>query len=1070
VVLAGVIACFVLSGFAALLYQTAWLRQFSLVFGTSELAVATVLAAYMGGLAIGAAVAGRFVHRVRRPVLVYGFLEAGIAATALAVPSLLQGAGTLYGWLLGAQPVPPDAAAIGQPLFYLVVAFCVLALPTGLMGATLPLLTRQAVRVDREVGPRVALLYGTNTAGAVAGTVIAGFVLLPRFGLATTVWVGVAVNALVFAIAALIARRAQPLRVVEAWTGGGSGRPGPIRFLNACVAPMLTGGRGTRAAVSDVFTVQPAWMLPLMLVSGAAAFYYEVLWTRMLSHVLGGSIYAFATMLAAFLTGIALGSAAAGRFASGRERAAWLFGAVQIAIGLLSALIYAAIGPLLPAARGVEQLAPYAFAVMLPATLFIGATFPLAVRLLARDESEAAAVTGRVYAWNTVGAILGAVLAGFYLIPALGFEGSIRFVVSVNLLLALWTLLFVAPRVPALAIPAAATAVLVWFFYEPERPQAVISASALSVEASGTGQETYFAVGRTATVRLTRDGGQYYLRTNGLPEAAVRVRGVPALGQAEKWLSALPIAARPEARSMLAIGFGGGVTLEGVPSSIEAIDVIELEPEVIQANRTLSAHRAVDPLADPRVRLIINDARNALRLTSSRYDLITSQPSHPWTAGASHLFTREFAGLVRSRLNEDGVFVQWMGTGFVDEPLLRSLAATLADQFAYVRLYHAAGVMLYFMASDRPLDIERQLLRTGWPLNQHLLYYAYVGLNSINDFAAALLLDEQSLRQFAEGAPLSTDDRNRMATHSRALADGLTAQTLIDVVSPFDPLLDPTNWLHAEFGERLAFGYIARRMLVDGHPARAAALASAVGDDSTRALIIGLVRGHRGDPAGAAEAFQAALASNPRNSQARFALLWPELPSLIRGSASEEAMRIAAGLPPSAAAVLRGLGLAATGNYETLAGLDAQLADANVTDFWFPEALQLRADWRLRVIGEPQLALDALRMIDRALFLSSDPTLLMLRAEAAELLGDIDVLIESSRYAARQLSERLNDVELGRVAATGGELRQLAASSRVWLELLDSLTPEAAVSAADLRAEFSGVRLRAETLARLRSD
>ena len=154
----GVVACFFLSGFAALLYQTAWLRQFSLVFGTSELAVATVLAAYMGGLALGSAVAGRYAGRVTRPVLAYGVLEAGIALSALAVPLLLLAARALYALMLGDQPTPPDAATIGQPVFYLLVAFVVLAIPTAFMGATLPLLIRYAVRTDREVGPRVALL------------------------------------------------------------------------------------------------------------------------------------------------------------------------------------------------------------------------------------------------------------------------------------------------------------------------------------------------------------------------------------------------------------------------------------------------------------------------------------------------------------------------------------------------------------------------------------------------------------------------------------------------------------------------------------------------------------------------------------------------------------------------------------------------------------------------------------------------------------------------------------------------------------------------------------------------
>ncbi|MEE8237035.1 MAG: fused MFS/spermidine synthase, partial [Gammaproteobacteria bacterium] len=441
-VLPGVVACFFLSGFAALLYQTAWLRQFSLVFGTSELAVAAVLAAYMGGLAAGAAVAGRYIARVRRPILVYGVLEAGIALSALAVPLLLAGARALYTLALGDQPGPPDAATIGQPVFYLVVAFLVLALPTGFMGATLPLLTRHAITTDKQIGPRVALLYAVNTAGAVFGTIAAGFLLLPALGLAGTVWVGVAVNAAVFAIAALLAKRAPA--VVPAGDAVETSTAKPRGFFDSCIAPFLAGDRPFAERLDVVFRMQPGWILPLVLVSGANAFLYEILWTRMLTHIMGGSIYAFATMLAAFLTGIALGGGLAGRFAADRQRAALMFAMAQIAIAVLSMGVYTWMGPLIPATKTTQVLAVYAVSVMLPATIFIGATFPLAVRILARDEREASAGTARVYTWNTVGAIVGAILAGFFLIPGLGFEGAIRFAVSVNLALAIWTIAFVA--------------------------------------------------------------------------------------------------------------------------------------------------------------------------------------------------------------------------------------------------------------------------------------------------------------------------------------------------------------------------------------------------------------------------------------------------------------------------------------------------------------------------------------------------------------------------------------------------------------------------------------------------
>jgi spermidine synthase len=316
----GVCACFLLSGFAALLYQTAWMRQFSTVFGTSELAIATVLSAYMGGLALGAALAGKYISRVKRPVLTYGILEASIAGSALMVPVLLGLASWAYAEILGGQPEPADASGIGQSIFYFVVAFIVLAIPTACMGATLPLLTSYAVTADSQVGSRVGTLYAINTVGAVLGTVVAAFVLLPAMGLKGTVWFGAAVNLLVFFLAVAIAKRASEIDTeatselttqvnAEALEENKVG-DGDVSEISQQTAGST--GLGTR------------FILPIMLVSGTTSFVYEVLWTRLLSHILGGSVTAFATMLASFLAGIAIGSALASRIAT-TSGCTWLF-------------------------------------------------------------------------------------------------------------------------------------------------------------------------------------------------------------------------------------------------------------------------------------------------------------------------------------------------------------------------------------------------------------------------------------------------------------------------------------------------------------------------------------------------------------------------------------------------------------------------------------------------------------------------------------------------------------------------------------------------------------------------
>ena len=1001
----GVVACFFLSGLAALLYQTAWLRQFSLVFGTSELAVATVLAAYMGGLALGSAIAGRYAGRITRPVLVYGILEAGIALSALAVPLLLLAARALYATMLGDQPAPPDAAAIGQPIFYLLVAFVVLAIPTGFMGATLPLLIRYAVRTDREVGPRVALFYAINTAGAVVGTVFAAFVLLPSLGLMRTVWVGVAVNALVFVIAAALARDRRDSAPVEETVAA----DGPPSFIAACIVPLFRGPASLRDRLADVFVAQPAWMLPLMLVSGATSFLYEVLWTRMLTHVIGGSIYAFATMLAAFLTGIALGGGLAGKVAENRERAAVAFAFAQLAVGVLSIGVYAWMEPLIPDARTTLTLALFAVAVMLPATIFIGATLPLSIRVLARNESEATSSTARIYAWNTVGAIIGSILAGFVLVPGLGFEGSIRFAVGVNFVLALWAATCVARPKPIPVGIAAAGIVAVLAIYSPVRPQAVVASSGFTVAYPSPPRELYYAVGRSSTVMLLAADTFYYVRTNGLPEASISVSGAPPSLNTGKWLTALPVAARPDARNMLVVGFGGGVALEGTPASVEDVDVVELEPEVMVANRLLSGMRNIDPLADPRFNIVINDARNALRLTEKTYDVIVSQPSHPWTAGASHLFTREFAADVKSHLNEDGVFLQWMNAEFVDEVLLRALGATLLAEYEFVRLYRPSQRVLLFLASDAPLDLELELAQTGRPLIDDFMHFSEFGMNGVEAFLASLALDEQGMLSFIRRAEISTDDNNLMATRSRARGDGLEADELAELFKPHDPLVRAGSWVHTQLGSQISYGYLARWLVSMGQTSRAMEMAAVIPDFSTQFEIYGLLFRTTGEPDRARESLTNALRANPLNAQARYSLVSDHLEEMQSGDTLDaEILEAAAQLTGAPAAVIEGLAYQTDADWVSLAALDEVLAQSIVTDRWHSDVARLRAAWRVNATEDRERrAFEAMQIIEQILILTADESLHTMRATAAGVLGDVDRLVESSNYLLRFNSDVL---------------------------------------------------------------
>jgi len=1011
-ILLGVIACFVLSGFAALLYQTAWMRQFSLVFGTSELAIAAVLAAYMGGLALGAAVAARYVHRIRRPILFYGLLEGGIAISALAVPWLLSLLNAVYVALFGGQPEPVDASGLGQSFFYMGSAFVVLAIPTSFMGATLPLLTKYVVQSDDQVGPRVGLIYAMNTVGAVAGTVVAGFILLPALGLNGTVWVGVSVNLLVFVIAALLAKAvARNAAAAEAEIGDNEET---LVATSPSEAPL----RGR------------TWILPLMLVSGVNSFVYEVLWTRLLGHILGGSITAFATMLASFLGGIAIGSAIASRFATTKAAAINAFIIVQCGIAIASMAIYEILPLAIPETAGLKGNALLAVFILLPATLFIGATFPLAVRIFARDGNDAAPASARVYSWNTVGAIVGATAAAFFLIPMLKYEGAIRVAVIINILLAVAAAVLIGKRNTVLVTVTAVALVGLGIAYQPAMPEAMLRTSPVMDE--GNGEIRFYEVGRSATVLVLEESGFFNLRTNGLPEASTNLIGAPPYQHNQRLLSALPVLARPDVEEMLIVGFGAGATLEGVPPSVKSIDVVELEPMVIEANRSISKERQIDPLADPRVNIYINDARSALALTTKKYDAIVSQPSHPWTAGASHLYTREFMSLANDHLTEDGVYLQWMNAQFIDADLLRSLCATMLEVFDNVRVYQWDPQVLFFLGSAAPLNVEVDMATSGRPLSDDRVHYLQKGVGSVEDAVVALTMDHDNVVAFAAGAEPITDNFNLMATRSAAAMDSgttISMNELAGLLAPFDPLLQPASFLHRDFPVELDFGYISRRLEGVYLKARAIALADTLLDlgDPEALVMIGLGQQRQGEVRESQRNLLRAIDADPNDQQAKYALLRPWVGRLARDEQPPQRIREALmSVRGSAATTIRALLAASHSNYQEVANLDEALATVLTTDLWYKDAIKLRVDWRVKATNEelqPRLAREATALIDEAIALYQDKEFYSMRLASSYVADDALEIIETARRLIYIFDLEINLAEVGQINPDPVDLR-----------------------------------------------
>jgi spermidine synthase len=1065
--------CFILSGIAALIYQTAWTRQFAIVFGTSELAVATVLAAYMGGLALGAWLAEKFLPRVTRPVSTYAILELGIAGSAIVVvPALLWVSNVALQAFFGNQAAPPDSDHASTTLFYLVSAFAALAIPTTLMGATLPLLARYAVAEEAQIGRRIGLLYAMNTAGAVLGALLTAFALLPELGLTRTIWVAAALNGFVCLLALMLAQRANPPRPARGYSVDGAEEP----VLGDTISPPAPSAPSPLLRPRlGVFSSFPGTglVLPLMLLAGAVAFFQEVLWSRMLSHVVGSSLYAFGVMIASFLTGIALGGAIGAMIARNRERAAVALAVSLIVAAVAAAAAYLMLESLLPARAGLLQNSHTLFGflrvpmnalfsglLLLPMTIAIGMTYPLAVRVLARDADDAAPASARVYSWNTVGAIVGSLAAGFVLIPALRYEGAIRVAVCASALLgvaAAWILLpLTSGKRKLFGAIATVAAIVGCLLFQPQPPLRLLVTSPLNVGTQA--RVLYYDVGRSASVVMLSQDGGLALRTNGLPEALMESPGSMAHFSGEYWLSPLAVLARPDTRNMLIVGFGGGVVVENAPPSVEHIDVIELEPEVIAANLATKHLRKRNPMEDPRVNIIVNDARGALRLTQKRYDAVVSQPSHPWTAGASHLYTREFMQLARDHLNPGGVFVQWMNVIFMDEELMRSLTATLLSVFPEVRVYRPDPNTLVFLASDLQLNIEQRLAETGLPLRNAPLHYARFGINCVEDLVSALVLESDGARRLAAGARLITDDDNRIATSNVfERTRGMTGDTSGRLLAAMDPMQREDSLVYRDLGGSLSFPYMARRngafvmldpSIADRIARTARILGAGAAGEYTRAFYYRATQqGSR-----AMEYLRLALDEHPGDDAIRQEYLRPWIGSLANDRAPPEIVEIAKGLNARPAALIDAARHAVKNEWREVALADPQLAQLPWTDAWFAEALELRANWRLRVNNAAErkrFADEALVMLDRIAATSPTLSIYGLRVRAGVAAERPEIVLESlSNYA--RLGVALIRAGMNTPEALRGEARALR-------EILDSVASKAALDqarVAEVRAEI----------------
>ena len=770
------VTCFTVSGATSLILQVVWARQLIEVFGSSSLAIATVLATFMGGLALGAWLGGRLADRMRGgragPLLGYAVAEGVVGLAALAIPLLLIAYRAIAPGLWQAMP--------HQPLLLALVRFGLSALalivPTTAMGATLPLLGRHVTRHRGDidaVGRRLGVLYAANTAGALVGAASAGFWLIPAVGVSATSRIA-ALAALLLAVlvASVVLLRRRSVADLDS---------GPVLDLDS-----VEGARGGDEVPAHERepAVPPRLLLLAYAASGAVAMALEVFFSRALGIVLGSSVYSFTLVLVVFLLGLSAGAALASRVAARTRRPGtllsilftFLAGAVLLAHLLLddlpALLMILLEGTSLEISTLLAMHLAFAGLVILPVAVGLGAVLPLVMRCYVGDLDRVGRDVGRAYSANTVGAILGSLAAGFVVLPLLGLENGLRLAAASQALLAAalaWRLQ--RPRrvlvVPALALAAA--------FLSPSWSKSDFTAGLFRghiltgyLEAGVLHQRdvVYYKDGVSTTVSVEHSGTNWVLKNNGKVEASDR-NDMPT----QILVGLLPTILHPgTAQEVFVVGYGSGVTVGAITQDqrVARIDVAELEPAVLEAADRYFSQANHSPPADPRVHRWIGDGRNVLIASGRAYDVIVSEPSNPWIAGVASLFTTDFYRLAKRSLAPGGIFCQWAQLYELGPARVKMIYRTFREVFPYVYAFTPGDETTdtILLGSDRPIPLDLELLRARIESSKVLAAeLERAEVEAPEDLVASIFLGPDEAASFTAGAALNTDD-NALLEHT----------------------------------------------------------------------------------------------------------------------------------------------------------------------------------------------------------------------------------------------------------------------------------------------------------------
>jgi spermidine synthase len=731
------------SGCAALIYEVVWYQLLPLAIGSTSVSLGILLAAFMGGLCIGSLWLPRVLPE-RHPLEIYAALELGIGVCSILVLFGLPFLDRIY--ITGAEHGLP-----GMLLRALLAGICLLP-PTILMGASFPIVIRWVERSRSRVH-WWGFFYGGNTAGAVLGCLLAGFYLLRIYNAATATYFAAAIN-LVVAAASLALAKNMPDH-------------GPIQQLTE-LAPSVESG-----------TKWPIYLT--IALSGACALGAEVIWTRLLSMLLLGTVYVFSIILAVFLTGLALGSAAGSALLK-RINARAALGWCQILLTVAIAWAIYAMLHILPLWRDDVLVTHDAWRMygldlnrcllaLLPAAIFWGASFPLACAAAAELGGEPGIIAGEVYAANTIGGIAGALLMSLVLIPGIGSQQSQRLLVVASAV-AGWLILVPYLKKSVVAAVALIASVPVVAFLARQIdpiPGDLIAYGRRMPINLGNSIILYTAEGRNSSVAISRwYNGTVYINVNGHVEATTE----PYDMTLQRMVGHLPALLHPDPRSVLGIGFGAGVsagTFTRYPG-IQKITICEIEPVIPPASTKYFAAQNYGVARNPKTHIVFDDARHYLLTTTEKFDIIASDPLDVFIKGTAALYSREYFEAVKQHLNAGGMFTLYVPLYETDESTIRSELATFFDAFPngtlWANLRDGLGYDMVFMGQAEPLkidmdEVQRRFNRPDYaPVRQSL---ADIEINSPYDLFSTYTGAGRDLQPWTQGALINTDKDLRLS-------------------------------------------------------------------------------------------------------------------------------------------------------------------------------------------------------------------------------------------------------------------------------------------------------------------